>query len=312
MNWLRTPLMEGEGGGAGAGSGAGAGTGGGSTTLLSGGAGAGAGGGQQQQSQQQQFTPSYEGAIDLKTGTFAEGWTAKAFGAEYGDGPLSRVKSIPELRQVLHDNIEAARGKVPSAPTDKSTPEQLAAWRKLVGAPADVKEYGDLRPESIPAELWDTESAGKLAAIAHKHHLPPAAIKEVVGLYAESLDAAVKQNEAGMQTHMAGELTKLRQEFGKDFDSNMHAAKRMALTLGGDIEKDPVFRSASVVSMMAKMARMVGEDKLVNGATQGLQGTPKMQANAIMTDKTHPLYEKYQKGDADTVSLVTNLLAQGG
>lgn len=292
--WLRTALREGEGGD-------GTSNGGG-TTLLG-----GAAGGQQQQTQQQQFTPSFEGILG-KDGAFTDGWTTKAFGPDY-TGPLASAKTVGEVDKLLRDNMAAARGKL-EWPGEKATPEQIAVIRKLTGAPEKADGYGDLRPETIPAELWDKTSEGKLQALAHKHHLPPAALKEIVGLYAESLDAAVKSNEASFATQRAAEGAKLKAEFGKDYDGSMHAAKRMALTLGMSID-DPVFNNAAVVIAMAKMAKLAGEDRLVNGATQGLAATPKAQANAIMTDKANPLYAKYQEGDKDTVSLVTNLLSQG-
>lgn len=298
MNFLRSILMEGAGD-------AGAGNGGGS---LLGGAGDGAVAGAGAGSGAPAFTPSYEGVFDSKTGSFAENWHTKAFGPEY-NGPLAGVKDLTSVDKMLRDNIAAARGQL-EWPGEKATPEQIARIRKLTGAPETPDKYGDLRPETIPAELWDKGSEAKLQAIAHKHHLPPSALKEVVGLYAESLGEAVKQNEAATQTNRAAEMTRLKTEFGKDFDASLFGAKRVALTLGMDVEKDPIFQNASAVIMLSKMAKLMGEDKLINGATQGLTGTPMMQANDIMTNTANPHYAKYQAGDKDTVNLVNNLLAQ--
>jgi hypothetical protein len=68
--------------------------------------------------------------------------------------------------------------------------------------------------------------------------------------------------------------------------------------------------NADVVSAMARGAALVSEDRLVGGASQGLGGPPRSQANAIMTDSSNPLYARYQSGDAETVSLVNSLLMQ--
>jgi hypothetical protein len=296
MNWLNSRLMEGEGGDGSANGG------GGSTTLL-----AGAGGGGTPPSA---FTPSYDGVLGAD-GAFTDGWTAKAFGADY-NGPLAGVKSLADVNKVLADNMAAARGKVPTMPGEKATAEEIAAWRKITGAPETPDKYGDLRPETIPEAMWDKANEAKLQALAHKHHLPPSAIKDIVGLYGETLGEGVKKTEAEIQANRAGELNTLKAEFGKDFDSSMHAAKRFALTIGLNPESDPMFNSAAAVIAMAKAAKLVSEDKLINGQTQGLSGTPQMQANAIMTDTANPLYAKYQAGDRDTVALVNNLLMQGG
>jgi hypothetical protein len=253
------------------------------------------------------FSPTFDGVLN-NDGTFADGWTAKAFGPEY-NGPLSTTRSVADVDKLLRDNMAAARGRQISWPDDKATPEQLSAVRRLTGAPETPDGYGGLRPESIPAELWDNGGEAKLQAVAHKHHLPPAALKDIVGLYAETLDAAVKANEAEMQEHRTAGLQTLRQEFGREFEAKMHAAKRFAQTLGLR-EDNPIFLSADVVSAMARGAALVSEDRLISGGTQGLGGTPKTQANAIMTEVTNPLYAKYQSGDPDTVSLVNSLLTQ--
>ena len=257
--------------------------------------------------QSAEFAPSYENVLN-RDGTFAEGWTAKAFGPEY-NGPLSTTRSVADVDKLLRDNMAAARGRQISWPDEKSTPEQIAAVRKLTGAPDKPDGYGELRPETIPAELWDKDSEAKLQALAHRYYLPPGALKEIVGLYSESLDTAVKANEVDMQAHRAAELQALKQEFGKDFDTKIHAAKRFAQTLGLS-EDNPIFMNAEVVSAMARGAVLVSEDRLVSGASQGLSGTPKTQANAIMTDTGNPLYARYQAGDPDTVSLVNSLLMQ--
>jgi hypothetical protein len=253
------------------------------------------------------FTPTYEGVLN-RDGTFAEGWTTRAFGPEY-NGPLSTTRSVADVDKLLRDNMAAARGRQISWPDDKATPEQVAAVRKLTGAPEKPDGYGDLRPETIPAELWDKGGEAKLQGIAHKHHLPPSALKDIIGLYAQTLDEAVRANEVELQTQRAAGLQTLKQEFGRDFESKMHEAKRFAQTLGLR-EDNPIFMSAEAVMAMARGAALVSEDRLVSGATQGLTGSPRAQANAIMTDAANPLYAKYQAGDADTVSLVNSLLTQ--
>jgi hypothetical protein len=253
------------------------------------------------------FTPAYDGVLN-GDGTFAEGWTAKAFGPEY-NGPLSTTRSVNDIDKLLRDNMAAARGRQIAWPDDKSTPEQVAAVRRITGAPEKPEGYGGLRPETIPAELWDQGSEARLQAVAHKHHLPPAALKDIVGLYAETLDAAVKANEADMEGQRTAGLQALKQEFGREFEAKLHSARRFAQTLGLK-EDNPIFMNADVVSAMARGAALVSEDRLITGASQGLGGTPRSQANAIMTDSSNPLYAKYQSGEADTVSLVNSLLTQ--
>lgn len=273
---------------------------GGNTTIL-GGAGEG---------QQQQFTPSFDGALK-PDGSFVEGWHTKAFGAEYS-GPLAQAKTVADVDKMLRDNIAAARAKTDGMvrlPGAEAKPEEWAAYRKAIGAPDTPDAYGDLRPETIPAEMWDAEGAKALQAVAHKHALPPAAIKDILGLYAGQIDLQMQKGQADMTAHVAGQTAILKQEWGAEFDANARQATRFALTLG--LKPDnPIFQNAEVVRAMAQGAKLLSEDKLINGATMGLSASPQEQAKAIMTDPTNPHYKAYQAGDTNAVALVDNLLRQ--
>lgn len=274
-------------------------------TLLSGGSE------QQQQQQAPQFTPSYDGIID-QTGAFSADWTKKALAADY-EGPLSSIKNLTDLDKVLRDNIAAARSRSLgiTPPTDKSTPEEIKAWRAAIGAPETPDGYGDLKPEKFPDAMWDKESAKALTGIFHKHHLPPAAVKDILGHYSAQVEAQMEKGGADFQAHLAGEESKLRSEWKGDYEANTRQALRFAATLGLQAD-NPIFTNADVVRAMAQGAKLISEDKLINGNTIGLAASPKEQANAIMTDDKHPMYAKYQAGDKDAVALVTNLLSQGG
>lgn len=125
----------------------------------------------------------------------------------------------------------------------------------------------------------------------------------------EEIQETKRKNDAALQKQREEGLLALRQEFGRAFDAKMTTAKRFAQTLGLS-EDNPIFMNAEVVSAMARGAALVSEDRLVSGATQRFHGSPKAQANAIMTDASNSLYAKYQAGDPDTVSLVNSLLMQ--
>src|SRR6478672_67438 len=87
---------------------------------------------EQEQEEDAGFSPTFDHVLN-SDGTFAEGWTAKAFGPEY-NGPLSTTKSVADVDKLLRDNMAAARGRQISWPDEKATPEQLSAVRRLTGA----------------------------------------------------------------------------------------------------------------------------------------------------------------------------------
>lgn len=256
------------------------------------------------------FTPSFDGALQAD-GTFAEGWHTKALGAEY-NGPLAGVKSVADVDKMLRDNIAAARAKTDGmvrVPGEGAKPEEIAAFRKALGVPDTAEGYGALRPETIPEGVWDADAEKALQSVAHKHNLTPAALKDIVGLYAGQIDGQMKMGEAQAKEFVAGETSKLRGEWGDSFEPNVRNVVRLAATVGLD-PTNPIFQSADVVRAFHRITSMMSEDKLINGATVNLAVSPQEQAKDVMTNPKNPHYEAYQRGDANAVALVNNLLAQ--
>jgi hypothetical protein len=213
---------------------------------------------------------------------------------------------------MLRDSMAAARQKTAGmvrVPSENAKPEEVAEFRKALGVPEKPDDYGDLRPDTIPPEMWDPESSKALSQIAHKHNLPPAAIKEIVGLYAGQIDKQVKLGEAQQAQYMAGEVAILQKAWGNQFSENINIATRVAATIGLD-PKDPALQNSTMVQALRRVGDLISGDKLVNGATIGLSGSPKDQAQAIMTDPSNPHYKAYQSGDPNAVALVENLLKQ--
>ena len=256
------------------------------------------------------FTPSFEGVIG-PDGSFTEGWHQKALGPDY-NGPLAGARTLPDVDKMLRDSMAAARQKTAGmvrVPSENAKPEEVAEFRKALGVPEKPDDYGDLRPDTIPPEMWDPESSKALSQIAHKHNLPPAAIKEIVGLYAGQIDKQVKLGEAQQAQYMAGEVAILQKAWGNQFSENINIATRVAATIGLD-PKDPALQNSTMVQALRRVGDLISGDKLVNGATIGLSGSPKDQAQAIMTDPSNPHYKAYQSGDPNAVALVENLLKQ--
>lgn len=253
------------------------------------------------------FVPTYEGIL-RPDGTFAEGWTSRALGPQY-NGPLATVKSVADMDKLVRDNIAAARQKV-APPDERSSPEQIAAWRKLVGAPEQADGYGEIRPETIPPDMWDGESERALLDVAHRHHLSPTAVKEIVGLYGAQIDQQMRQMQSDAEHALASERARLQQAWGERYEDNLRTAHRFAATLGLSADH-PIFTSADVVMAMARGTQLISEDRLVSGHSVGITGLAGDRATSIMTNPEDPLYAQYQSGDRETVALVNNLLQQG-
>ncbi len=211
--------------------------------------------------------PSYV----LPDGSFAPGWL-DALGPELKGNPS--LSTVPSLKALADSYLQTKSlvGKKFQAPSESSTPEEIAAWRKNVGAPETPDGYGDLRPEDFPEDQWDGESAKALAGIAHKHHLPASAVKDIIGLHAEQVKGSLAKYQADEAAFKAAGLETLKKEWGAEFDQKALAAKTFAKSLGLDPDKTMEFASPDFVLAMARGHKLLMGDTLIPGAAPGVSG----------------------------------------
>jgi len=298
MNFSRSFLFEEAGGGAGGGGG------GGSATLLSGAAGAPPAGG----------TPPAGGApgtgAPVVQKPWREGWIA-------ADGKINKA-----AYDALPDHLKGFRATFEKYPTDEALlgalghAESLVGKKGLMPLPANASDqdkaefrkrlnevlrvpekpegYGIKKPDGVPDEHWDGEFLNGVLAIAHKHSVSPEALQELVAYNQKYGTDSLTKAEAAKQSAFKQAVDGLRTEWANEFDSKLFQAKKVALTLGLDVDAPGIGDNVDVIRALAKVAGMVSEDKLVTGGTQGMGPTPTEQIQAIMYDSAHPLYQAYR------------------
>jgi hypothetical protein len=242
-------------------------------------------------------------------GTLADGWTDHLpdDAVPYKE-TLARYKTVPDMAKALaHAN--ALVGRKLGVPNEKSTPEEVAAYRKALGVPESLEEY-DFTPATVPDGFnWDKDAMKPFAEVAHKHNVPPGAMKELAGLFAqyESSKLDVVQGMFDQQRQEA--VATLQKEWGGDFQKNLSVAKQAAKIAGVDANSYG-FADPEVVRGFVRMAQMMSEDKIGRGlATPEMMGG-KARATDIMRNPENPWHARYQQGDAEAVALVTGLLKQ--
>lgn len=200
-------------------------------------------------------------------GTFAPNWR-DSLGAELKDNPA--LMTVPTLADLAKSYVSTKSlvGKKFQAPSESSTPEEVAAWRKIVGAPDDPAGYGELRPDDFPADQWDANTAGELAKIAHKHNLPTSAVKDIIGLHAGSVKQALEKYQADEAAYKEEGLNTLKKEWGADFAEQARLAKIAATAFGLDPGDTLDFASPTFVLAMARAAKFLprGDTAVVGGA----------------------------------------------
>ena len=244
--------------------------------------------------------PATSWAWAKEDGTLAEDWTSKLPDEIKGEASLGIIKTLPDLAKSYLATKKMVGTKL-EAPGEKSTPEQIAQWKKTVGAPETVEGYlsGDIktmRPESVPAELWDAGAEKEFLAVAHKHHLPPDAVKDILEHYGKSVLNGLQQSQAGAAASITEETQKLRSEWGQQFDTNLNLAKRVAQTAGLELT-DPIFQSSAAVAAFAKLGKLFSEDRLVKGDAPGITGAIGERIQDISDPKSQSTAAREYRGE---------------
>ena len=186
-------------------------------------------------------------------------------------------------------------GKKLEPPAPDAPPEQQAYWRKVHGAPDAPDGYGDLKPDGFPDELWDKGMESKFAEVFHKHAISPSAAKDFANLHAEVtkgfLEQASQQNEAALQSETAA----LKAAWGSEFDSKLGLAKSFVEKGGMDLN-DPVFRSATLIQGIAKLAAMHSSAPAVQGQPAGLPNAAG-RVQEIMDPKSTSMLSRQYRGE---------------
>jgi len=244
-------------------------------------------------------------------GTFAEGWLDRLpEGLKESRASLEKFQNFGDLAK-SYVSLQTVMGQKASAvtiPNEKSTPEEIAAYRKALGVP-DAPEGYTLKPEQLPEGLsWDDELAKGFAEIAHKHNIPPAAMKELTERFIASEAAKLEEYSKTAYAELETGRAELKKEFGGNFEKNIALATRVANTVGLDPES-PGLRDPNVVKALVRVGSLIAEDKIAEIGKSVQPGG--MSSKDIQTNPNNPYFKRYQDGDPEVVNLVRDLMRRG-
>jgi hypothetical protein len=261
-------------------------------------------------------------AANLNTTT--EGTLLSSAPASATDAPAAQVTDKPEWLpekfwrndkadveslSKSYQGLEQLLGKKANAivpPSEKSTPEEVAAYRKAIGVPESPEAY-NLKPEQLPEGVtWDDNVAKKAAELAYKHNVPAAAMQEFMRF---DMERAALMNQAAAQmieTQLETGRAELQAVWGDKMPEKIELARRAAVTAGVDPTSQG-FVDPQVVKAIVNLAEKLSDDKLVAGDQTGVSST-RARAKDIMTNAANPLYLRYQEGDAEVVDQVRRML----
>jgi hypothetical protein len=161
----------------------------------------------------------------------------------------------PEARKVLSkytDREAAIQGlldaqkligtsiRLPSADAgDEEKSSQLGKimdkLRSLRGVPESVEGYGTFKPKDLAKGLkWDEDFEQQIVELAHKHHVPQAALAEFFTAQMvkqqdklQRLQAAADAEKEAAEKSLTEAKKALKTQWGKLYDANVESAQRM-------------------------------------------------------------------------------------
>lgn len=243
-------------------------------------------------------------------GTFGEKWldALPEDSAEFKNS-IKNFKGVPDLIKAF-GNANTLIGKKLGVPNEKSTPEEVAAFRKAIGVPEALDEY-KFAPDQLPEGMtWSDEFAKPFAQVAHQHNVPPAAMKALANQFASYEAHKFDAIQATYEKQRTEAVNTLQKEWGNDFSKNVGLAKQAAKIAGVDANSHG-FSDPEVVRGFVRMAQMMSEDKVGRGMPTAEMLTGQSRAMDIMRNPDNAWHKRYAEGDREAVALVTGLLKQG-
>lgn len=233
---------------------------------------------------------------------------------------LLRYKSVDAISRGFRESYNAAKsGKKSIQLTEKSSPEEVKAYREANGIPDDPTAYpGDFREGFTPSEA-DKAILGDFKSAMHEKNVPPAAAKAALEWY-EDFAVTQKQQLDGNLAKKAKETqTLLRNEWGGEYDGNLDAAQTLLTTqLGAEgfeammglrlMDGSRLQDNLPFVKMMAQLgADYYGGTAIMTGDVETTSKTVQDRIDELMALRVSDP-EKYKSDDVQ--GKITKLYAQ--
>lgn len=220
--------------------------------------------------------------------------------------PADVVQSYTNLEKLLGAD-KAGRGVV--LPKEDADPSEWNQVYDKLGRPKSPAEY------KLPVPEGDTGEFAQVAA--GKFHELGLTAKQAQGL-AEWYNAQAQEMQNSQFNQLAQnseqEMASLQQEWGKEYDANIEAARRATRQFGLEaptLEKiENAIGTKQMLQMFAKIGKGVGEDSFVDGSRAGGIGmspeAARVRIGQLKGDREWSA--KYLGGNADAKAEMERLM----
>jgi hypothetical protein len=208
---------------------------------------------------------SSEGTADAATEQALAGWTAGLTKGLKSDPAVAKfLGKFPTMDDAIRGymELEGKQGSLVSYPSDKSSPEEIAAFWSKAGVPSKPDEY---KLDRIQGLTYDDTEENNLRSFFHENHVPQTA---AAALYKEMGERMVKEIAAftARKDEARASLTaRLQKEHGDGYKDFLSTYDRGMAAYGSKelqdvLEKTGAGNSYEIIQLFAKLGSLTKED----------------------------------------------------
>lgn len=229
-----------------------------------------------------------------------------------GNNVLSSFQDVGALaKSYLHAQAAISKKGV-LLPAEKATPEEWQAFYKSIGVPERDK-YAVAAPKDVKLnETFHKE----FQDVAHQSGLLPKQAEGLLNWYVGKEKATMQMQAQEREKLTAQGIENLKKEWSQDFDKNIALARMAVKDVGGEdltayLEESGLGNDPVIISFMAKVGKLLGEDKLIGEDSRKFGGQDrnemKQEIEQTMSDYSHPYHDSNHPGHRAAVERMKTL-----
>jgi hypothetical protein len=239
----------------------------------------------------------------------------EAISEEFRNDP--NINKFTEIDALAKSYINATKmigqDKV-AVPNKNSTEDQWNEVYDKLGRPESADKYSlNVKSDTVPI---DEGSIKQFAENAHKLGLNQKQAEGILDFYKNNMEGMAQQSKVDTETAQAQSAQELRQEWGREFDTNVKKAGALAKANMNpeilDMELKNGMRVGDhpeIIRGFAKIASMMSEDKIVSTESEQVSSNTDIESeiSTITNNREGPYWNKQHPDHDKTVQQVYTL-----
>jgi len=239
----------------------------------------------------------------------------EAISEEFRNDP--NINKFTEIDALAKSYINATKmigqDKV-AVPNKNSTEDQWNEVYDKLGRPESADKYSlNVKSDTVPI---DEGSIKQFAENAHKLGLNQKQAEGILDFYKNNMEGMAQQSKVDTETAQAQSAQELRQEWGREFDTNVKKAGALAKANMNpeilDMELKNGMRIGDhpeIIRGFAKIASMMSEDKIVSTESEQVSSNTDIESeiSTITNNREGPYWNKQHPDHDKTVQQVYTL-----